>query len=283
MFPPEDLKLLANRVVDGIDPDGTLPGDELNTDRRYFHLRSTRDGAYVGDFRLTETAGAKLMTLLDPLAKLRVDRSGGVDSRTFGQRTHDALEDLCDRQLRVGDIPDACGIPATVIVTIDADDLTNRVGSGRTADGTLIPTAKLLQLANSAEIIPAVLTASGEVLDLGRSRRIASRSQTLALIARDGGCSFPGCAHPPQYCERHHIREWLNGGLTNLKNLTLVCAYHHHNFLARGWTCRINSDGIPEWTPPKWVDRDQKPMINTRLQAVLTARKHGRRNRPMTS
>ena len=82
-----------------------------------------------------------------------------------------------------------------MIVTIDADDLTNRVGSGRISDGTQIPTAKLLQLANSAEIIPAVLTASGEVLDLGRSRRIASRSQTLALIARDGGCSFPGvCA-----------------------------------------------------------------------------------------
>ena len=211
IFPPEDLKLLANRVVDGIDPDGTVPDDQLNEDRRYFHLRPTRDGAYVGDFRLTGTVGAKLKTLLDPLAKPRVDPSGEVDSRTFGQRTHDALEDLCDRQLRAGDIPDVGGIPATVIVTIDADDLTNRVGSGRTADGTRIPTAKLLQLANSAEIIPTVLTASGAVLDLGRTRRIASRSQTLALIARDGGCSFPGCAHPPQYCERHHVREWVDG------------------------------------------------------------------------
>ena len=278
MFPPEDLKLLANRVVDGIDPDGTVPDDQLNEDRRYLHLRSTRDGAYVGDFRLTGTAGAKLKTLLDPLAKPRVDPSGEVDSRTYGQRSHDALEDLCDRQLRAGDIPDAGGIPATVIVTIDADDLTNRVGSRPDRRRHLIPTAKLLQLANSAEIIPTVLTASGAVLDLGRSRRIASRSQTLALIARDGGCSFPGCAHPPQYCERHHVREWIDGGLTNLNNLTLVCAYHHHNFLARGWTCRINTDGIPEWTPPIWVDRDQKPMINTRIQAVLTARKHRRRN-----
>ena len=75
------------------------------------------------------------------------------------------------------------------------------------------------------------------------------------------------------------MREWLNGGLTNLNNLTLVCAYHHHNFLARGWTCTINPDGIPEWTPPKWVDRAQKPMINTRIHAILTARKHARRNK----
>ena len=59
-----------------------------------------------------------------------------------------------------------------------------------------------------------------------------------------------------------------------MNNLTLLCAYHHHNSLARGWTCRINTDDFPEWTPPKWVDRDQKPMINTGIQAVLTARKH---------
>ena len=72
-------------------------------------------------------------------------------------------------------MPDAGGMPATVIVTIDADDLIHRTGHGRTADGTQIPTANLLQLANNADIIPTVLTASGAVLDLGRSRRIASR------------------------------------------------------------------------------------------------------------
>ena len=97
------------------------------------------------------------------------------------------------------------------------------------------------------------------MLDLGRSRRIASRSQTLALIARDAGCSFPGGAHPPQYCERHRVREWIDGGLTNLDNMTLLCVYHHHNFLARGLTCGINIDRIPESTPPIWVDRIRNP------------------------
>ena len=38
---------------------------------------------------------------------------------------------------------------------------------------------------------------AGAVLDLGRTRRIATPAQTYALIARDGGCSFPGCDHPP--------------------------------------------------------------------------------------
>ena len=79
----------------------------MNKDRRYFHLKPTQDGAYVGDFRLTGTAGAKLKTLLDPLAKPRIDPTGAVDPRTYGQRQHDALEDLCDRLLRSGDVPDA--------------------------------------------------------------------------------------------------------------------------------------------------------------------------------
>jgi hypothetical protein len=99
---------------------------------------------------------------------------------------------VCDRLLRSDTLPDSGGTPATVIVTINLDDLLDRLGYGRTSDGTLLPTHEVLRLANQADIIPAVLSRTGEVLDLGRSRRIATASQTMALIARDGGCSFPG-------------------------------------------------------------------------------------------
>jgi hypothetical protein len=226
LLPPEDLKMIADRVVDAVDPDGTVPDEQLNADRRFFALHPTKDGAWVGEFRLTGTAGAKLKTLIDPLATVRVDPSGELDLRTVGQRRHDAVEEICDRQLRAGDLPDAGGVPTSVIVTIDYQDLLRRCGYGSTADGTPIPTATLLAMADQADIIPTVLNASGAVLTLGRTRRIASRAQTFALYARDSGCSFPGCAHPPQYCERHHITAWVNGGLTDLNNLTLLCRYH---------------------------------------------------------
>ena len=37
---------------------------------------------------------------------------------------HDALNDMCDRLLRSNNaVPDSGGTPATVIVTIDLDDL----------------------------------------------------------------------------------------------------------------------------------------------------------------
>jgi hypothetical protein len=62
------------------------------------------------------------------------------------------------------------------------------------------------------------------------------------------------------------------GGNTDLNNLTLLCRYHHTHFLQKGWTCRINPDGLPEWTPPKWVDAEQHPHTNTRIQRLNTQR-----------
>ena len=136
---------------------------------------------------------------------------------------HDALEEVCDRVLRAGTTPDSGGIPATVIVTMTLDDLLKRCGQGGvTSDGTRMSTEQILDLADQAEIIPTVLNKTGAVLKLGRSRRIANRSQTLAMIARDKGCSFPGCGHSAEWCERHHIVGWIDGGLTDVDNMTLA-------------------------------------------------------------
>ncbi len=189
------------------------------------------------------------------------------DLRTYGQRMHDAVEEVCDRLLRTATLPDSGGTPATVIITINLDDILARAGYGITSDGTLIPTTRILELADQAELVWTFINRHGNVLDQGRTRRIATPAQTYALIARDAGCSFPGCAHPPELCERHHVLDWASGGLTNLANLTLLCRYHHHNFTRHGWTCRINDHGLPEWTPPRWVDPAPTPLVNHRIRA----------------
>ncbi len=55
--------------------------------------------------------------------------------------------------------------------------------------------------------------------------------------------------------------------------LTLLCRYHHTHFVGHGWTCKLNPDRLPEWTPPRWVDPTQQPLINDRIRAkhALTA------------
>jgi hypothetical protein len=284
-FGPKDLRRLAEQVVDGIDPDGTLPDDRIQADHRHFSLRSTRDGGYAGEFRLTGEAGVKLQAVLGPLAKPRLNvtetadgtRLEEPDPRTYGQRMHDALEQVCDRLLRADTaVPDSGGTPATVILTLDLDDLLDKTGYAVTGDGTLISTGQALVLADQAEVYVAAVTAAGVPLRLGRMRRIASAGQTAALIARDRGCSFPGCDTAPEWCERHHVVSWAEGGATDLDNLTLLCRYHHSNFLRRGWDCQINGDGLPAWRPPSWVDRNRRPLINNRIRSALAATTHRR-------
>ena len=284
-FGPKDLKRLAEQIIDAINPDGTPPDERLQQDRRFFHLHPTKDGGYAGEFRLTAACGAKLQALLNPLAKPRVNtvetgdgrRIEEPDPRHHGHRMHDALEEVCDRLLRTDTpVPDSGGTPATVIITIDLENLLANTGYGVTSDGTLIPTNTVRQLTDQAEVYTAILNGTGEVLRLGRTRRIASRSQTIALYARDQGCSFPGCDTPPERCERHHVIGWADGGATDLNNLTLLCRYHHHNFANKGWDCHIDPNGLPEWTPPWWIDRNRQPLINTRIQSALAARHHRR-------
>ena len=268
---PKDLQACVDRFVDSLDRDGSRSQDAVNEEGRHVDLRVQRDGSWRGELRLTGPVGVKLQAVLSPLARPRVP-SGSEgrevkpqDERTQGQRMHDALEDVCDRLLRAGGLPDSGGVPTTVIVTIDHESLLARTGHGTTSAGTRLSAAQVLELAEQAEVIPAVLNRSGAVLSLGRSRRLASRAQTLALYARDSGCSFPGCDVRPAWCERHHLRAWIDGGATDLDNLTLVCRYHHHNFAARGWACQLTIDGLPEWVPPRHVDRDQKPLVNARI------------------
>jgi hypothetical protein len=277
-FGPVELRRIAGRIVDAIHPDGSVPQEQLCRDRRELTLAPLADGSWTLRGRLTPALGAQLAAALTPLARPRLERvpleDGRVmeldDLRHHGQRLHDALEDACGRLLRAGGLPASGGTPATVIVTVTLDNLLDRVGHGITTEGTTLPVAEVLRLANEAEILPAVLSTSGVLLDLGRSRRVANQNQTYALIARDGGCSFPGCSHPPEYCDRHHVQEWISGGRTDLKNLTLLCRYHHTHFVGHGWTCRINGKQLPEWIPPVWVDPEQKPLLNSRIRATHT-------------
>ena len=162
---------------------------------------------------MTAEAGVKLQTVLGPLARPRANvtetadgrRVEEPDPRTDGQRRHGAREAVCDRLLRSDDLSDAGGTPATVIVTVDLQDLRDKTGYAVTGDGTLIPTSKALDLADQVEVYWAAVTSGAVPLRLGRLRRIATPGQTAALIARDRGCSFPGCHTAPGWCERHHV------------------------------------------------------------------------------
>jgi hypothetical protein len=278
---PVELRRYALSVVDAADPDGPEPiDDQLQHDRRHLELKQRRDGMWHLQGKLTNTVGAQLNAILDPLSKPHTttleDEDGTTtpipDERPHGQRVHDGLDEACARLLKMADQPASGGTPASVIVTIGLEELLNKAGLAETSDGSTLTPDQLLRIADEADIWPTIINQHNIPLALGRTRRIATPGQTMALHVRDAGCSFPGCTHPPSYCDRHHIIDWINGGFTDLDNLTLLCRYHHTHFLQKGWTCRMNADGLPEWVPPWWIDQDQRPQINTRIRRLNAQR-----------
>jgi hypothetical protein len=166
------------------------------------------------------------------------------------------------RLLNAGDLPACGGTPASVVIHLDHTQLATRTGLAHTEHGTTIPLPQALALADQAVIYTVVHDAKGVPLHLGRTTRIATVGQSIALAARDRGCSHPGCDRPPSWCQRHHIRAWQDGGATDIDNLTLLCGYHHRTFEQRGWTCVI-IQGRPWWRPPAWIDPERKPIRNT--------------------
>ncbi|EME59803.1 HNH endonuclease [Amycolatopsis decaplanina DSM 44594] len=112
-------------------------------------------------------------------------------------------------------------------------------------------------------MLPVVMNAAGEPLDVGRMRRFVTPGQRRALNIRDGGCAFPGCHRKPKHCHAHHIDHWADGGPTDLRNLVLLCGFHHRLIHHGDWQVRTATDGLPEFIPPQYRDPLRKPRRNT--------------------
>ena len=123
------------------------------------------------------------------------------------------------------------------------------------------------RLACDADVLPAVLGARGEPLDIGRRTRVVPCALRRALILRDHHCAHPGCRRRARRCQAHHVEHWSRGGPTELGNLVLLCSFHHAVIHHNGWTVTIQ-DGLPWFTPPRWLDPDQRPRHNRPWAAV---------------
>ncbi|MEU8255591.1 DUF222 domain-containing protein [Micromonospora inaquosa] len=265
-FDPTHLRTLGTRILEHIAPDladaaahAALEADARRATRdRHLTLSTLTDGRLRLTGTLdTETAGL-FRAAIDPLST----PSGTDDSRSPGQRRHDALADICQLALRTGELPDSGGDPAQIVVTTNYDGLTQQLSSGALDIGLHLTPDTVRRLACDATILPAVLDSAGQVLDVGRQRRLITGPLRRALVLRDRGCAFPGCDRPPRWCHAHHIHHWTDGGTTNLDNAVLLRGHHHRHVHQTDWVVRLGDDGHPEFIPPAWLDPEQLPRRN---------------------
>ncbi len=180
------------------------------------------------------------------------DEARQQDSRTNGQRQHDALKALVRGHLGDPKLGQHNGLPVTVIATATVQDLQAQTGQAVTAGGTLLPIPDLIRMASHAYHYLALFDGvDGRALWLGRTKRIATADQRIVLHAKDRGCTRPGCTAPGYHSGVHHAaKDWAKGGNTDIDDLTLACPPDNELVETGGWTTRKLTNGETEWIPP---------------------------------
>ncbi len=175
---------------------------------------------------------------------LRAD-AAARDDRSAAQRRHDALVAVLSGALDAGITGTHRGLPAIPIVTMTLAQVESEVGVATTATGGSISVPDAMEILRTHPYYVLLLSASSRPLWLGRSRRLASPDQRLALLGSERGCSAPGCDGPGAHCEVHHRDEWAAGGATDIENLTLACSADHHSLDRPPPGAAV---GTPGWT-----------------------------------
>jgi hypothetical protein len=260
---PDALAKLGERISLTLDPDGHLNDVAYRERHRDFRARQRPDGSGTIGGEFTAEAMQHLLTMLDTLARPRPETEGLKDSRTPGQRRHDAVLEALKMVERCAQLPDSGAITTSLILTATRQDWENNEGSATTGHGAVIPVREAKKwLDGESRVIAAVFDRARSIWGYSSIHRFFTQSQRLAMAARDNGCTFPRCDAPVQQCQSHHITDYGDGGPTAVDNGCLLCAFHHREFTRMGWT-GVMIHGTPHWIPPPWIDPDQTPRRNT--------------------
>ncbi|WP_319454412.1 MULTISPECIES: HNH endonuclease signature motif containing protein [unclassified Mycobacterium] len=272
---PAELKKAADRVLFLLDQDGPEPDDTERARKRGFKVGPQgRDGLRQVTGNLTPEAWATYEAIFaksaapgmcnpeDPqpcVSGTPSQQQIDTDHRTREQRQHDALVAVGRNALESGELGQHNGLPTSIIIRTTLQDLESRAGVGVTGGGTMLPIGDVIRLASHAHHWLAVFDgATEQALNLFRAKRVASPAQRIMLIGRDGGCTKPCCAVGAYGSQVHHaLRDWSEGGNTNVDELALACGPDNRMVGPGGWSTTINSRGEVEWTPPPQLDTGQ--------------------------
>jgi hypothetical protein len=270
----------ARLHIGWIDPDGPEPGE---APRARVNMSRTFEGRWVLDAELCAEDGTLIASAIaaevDEL--FRVGTFSAEDGLTPAERRGHAVVQIFARKARSGSKHGAPRPSVEVIcdertlqgLPIDDDeDLRTRICE--LIDGTPIHPASLHRLLCGADVHRLVIAADGEVLDAGKTIRLANRAQHRALRFRHARhCAFPGCEAPIDWTEAHHVIDYdpdptNDRGRSDMVNLVPLCRYHHHQVHEGGFTLILEPDGQ--------VRVDRPPDHTGRRRRTTPARPHRR-------
>ena len=261
----EELGRAARYVRDQLDPVGAEARFMRRYDARSFRFWTDRGGVNHGSLTFDDESAAWIRTVVD--AALRPRRGGPRfvdpqeqkeaaqlidDPRTNDQLAFDLMLDL----LRAGTLAETetvfgarqAGLRLVQVVEDgEGADMPHPTGPAHTEDGLhSLPAWIAAQQACTTGIVPVTVDRTGNPLDVGRTHRLYTAKQRVALALRDGGCRWKHCDRPASYCEAHHIDGWSEkAGRTDIDRGILLCRFHHMQLHHGRW--RITRDGLADF------------------------------------
>ena len=258
-FGPTDLARLGQRILDVVAPEVADAEEARRLERMEAHaqekqrltLRAVGDGTTRISGLVPDATAARLVTYLHAFTSPRQD-DGQPREVVVGEEAVEPTRVAYPKKLAQAfsqllecldptRLPLHGGDSTTLTVTISLDSLRADLGIA-TFDAEIpgdgldsLTAAHARRLACTAKIIPAVLGADSEPLDLGRAKRLFTPAQRKALLVRDRRCRAAGCDVPGTWCEAHHLVPWSQGGGTDLHNSLLLCSHHHHRIHDPAW------------------------------------------------
>jgi hypothetical protein len=256
-FGPRALRILGRRVIEVIAPDAADAHEEalLAAEERRARaetrvvFRPRGDGVTDVLARVPDQVADRLRVYLDSMTAPRrahldfTRATGDVEQLTLPRRRGEAFCELLEH-VPADALPSHGGTATSVVITLDFEALTTGLGVAEVSTGGRITATEARRMACQASILPAVLGGAGEVLDLGRSRRLFSPAQRKAMAIRDRRCRADACDIPAAWCEAHHAAElWSRGGRTDLADGVLLCSFHHHRAHDPRWRTERTANG----------------------------------------
>jgi hypothetical protein len=231
--------------------DGLSRHERLRRDRNVRRWVDKHSGMCKTLLSLDPLADATAWTAIGAAVAAARSTNQRDDDRTWDQLHADVVVELlsgrrADRDGNGDRVPE-------VAVLIDHRTLRDGIhdrSTCETSQGQQLPVATIRRLCCDGNLIPIVLGSDGEVLDVGRSCRLATRAQRRALRAMYRTCAHPDCSVPFDACRIHHVIYWERGGRTDLANMVPLCERHHHLVHEGGWTLQLFPDRTTIWRTP---------------------------------
>jgi len=240
----------TKRVLHSLNAELVAAEQRIQAELRWLRFADLEDGSVMLSGQLDSIGAAAVKSMLEPLSH----RMGEGDDRNLEQRRGDALVEGAVMLLDSGRLPHVARQRPHLQVTATLETLCGKPGApaAEMEFSEPIATATVQRLACDASIARVIFGPGSVIIDAGRARRVVSGATRRALNARDQHCQWPGCERPAAWSAAHHLVHWVEGGLTDLSNLILLCHRHHWMVHEGGWKLARASDDRLLAIPPTY-------------------------------